>query len=172
MVVLNPPPGRDASFAGKQPSLNNLSVVTELTCGRRRMLFTGDIEREGLARMAQAGHLRHIDLLKVPHHGALSSLDRGWLNTVQPEIAVASAGRRNPYGHPAGDVIAAYQSVETQLWRTDQDGAVWADLDLAQQSLTMHSTREWQLQPALMTIPQWTIEQENLSRLWRRWNWN
>ena len=172
MAVLNPPPGRDASSVGKQPSLNNLSVVTELTCGRRRMLFTGDIEREGLARMAQAGHLRHIDLLKVPHHGALSSLDRGWLNTVQPEIAVVSAGRRNPYGHPAGDVIAAYQSVETQLWRTDQDGAVWADLDLAQQSLTMHSTREWQLQPALMTIPQWTIEQENLSRLWRRWNWN
>ena len=85
---------------------------------------------------------------------------------------MVSAGRRNPYGHPAGDVIAAYQSVETQLWRTDQDGAVWADLDLAQQSLTMHSTREWQLQPALMTIPHWTIEQENLSRLWRRWNWN
>ena len=62
MAVLNPPPGRDASSAGKQPSLNNLSVVTELTCGRRRMLFTGDLEREGLARMAQAGHLRHIDL--------------------------------------------------------------------------------------------------------------
>ncbi|HNK77602.1 MAG TPA: DNA internalization-related competence protein ComEC/Rec2 [Nitrospira sp.] len=172
IAVLNPPPGRNASSAGKQQSLNNLSVVTELTCGGRRMLFTGDIEREGLARMVQSGHLRHIDLLKVPHHGALSSLDREWLSSVQPDIAVVSAGRRNPYGHPAGEVIAAYESLETQLWRTDQDGAVWADLDLNKQSLTMHSTREWQLQPALIPIPQWAIEQDNFHRLWRRWNWN
>lgn len=172
MAVLNPPPGRDASSAGKQPSLNNLSVVTELTCGGRRMLFTGDIEREGLARMAQSGHLRHIDLLKVPHHGALSSLDRGWLNIVQPDVAVVSASRRNPYGHPASEVLAAYQSLETQLWRTDQDGAVWAELDVAQQSLSMHSARDWQLQPALITTPQWAVEQDNLHRLWRRWNWN
>lgn len=172
MVVLNPPPGREASSTGKQPSLNNLSVVTELTCGRQRILFTGDIERDGLARMGQSGHFHHIDLLKVPHHGAMSSLDRGWLTTVQPDIGVVSAGRRNPYGHPAGEVIAAYQSIETQLWRTDQDGAVWADLDLATQHLTLHSAREWQLQSALAPVPQWTVEQENFRRLWRRWNWS
>ena len=171
IAVLNPPPGRDRS-SGKQQSLNNLSVVTELTCGGRRMLFTGDIEREGLARLVQSGHLRHIDLLKVPHHGALSSLDRDWLGSVQPDIAVVSAGRRNPYGHPAGEVIDAYDSLETQLWRTDRDGAVWADLDVAQQSLTVHSTREWQLQPALITTPRWVIEQDNFRRLWHRWNWN
>ena len=172
MTVLNPPPGRDVSSAGKQQSLNNLSVVTELMCGRQRILFTGDIEREALARMAQSGHLSHINLLKVPHHGALSSLDRGWLNSVQPDIAVFSAGRRNPYGHPAGEVVAAYESLQTQMWRTDQDGAVWADLDLPQQDVTVHSTREWQLQPALLSVPLWTVEQENFRRLWRRWNWS
>ncbi len=171
MAVLNPPAGRDAPAAGKQPSLNNVSVVTELTCGHQRMLFTGDIEREALARMTQSGHLSHVNLLKVPHHGALSSLDREWLNTVQPDIAVVSAGRRNPYGHPAGEVLTAYQSVQAQMLRTDQDGAVWAELDLAQQHLTMQSARKWQLQPALMSVPLWTIEQENLRRLWRRWNW-
>jgi len=172
MTVLNPPPGRDAYTPGKQQSLNNLSVVTELLCGRQRILFTGDIEREGLARMVQSGHQSHIDLLKVPHHGAASSLDRGWINRIQPDIAVVSAGRRNPYGHPAGEVIAAYQSIETQVWRTDQDGAVWADLDLAQSHPTMHSMKEWQLQPAFETEPLWTIEQDNFRRLWRRWNWD
>lgn len=172
MTVLNPPPGRDASSLGKQQSLNNLSIVTELLCGRRRILFTGDIEREGLARMVQSGHESPIDVLKVPHHGAASSLDRAWLSRVRPAIAVVSAGRRNPYGHPASEVIAAYQSVESKLWRTDQDGAVWADLDLAQARLAMHSTREWQLQPAFVTAPLWTIEQDNFRRLWRRWNWD
>lgn len=171
MAVLNPPPGRDISSAGKLQSLNNLSVVTELTCGGQRMLFTGDIEREGLARMAQSGHLSHINLLKVPHHGAVSSLNRGWLNTVQPDMAVVSAGRRNPYGHPAEEVMTAYESVPTQIWRTDRDGAVWADLDLPGQHLTVHSTKEWVLQPALGADFMWTIEQENIRRLWRRWNW-
>lgn len=172
MVVLNPPPGREASSAGKQESLNNLSVVTELTCGAQRMLFTGDIEREAMTRMAQSGQLGHINLLKVPHHGAQSSLERGWLNAIRPDMAVVSAGRRNPYGHPAGEVLAAYQSVHTQLWRTDQDGAVWADLDLARRHLAIHSAREWQLQPALSSSPIWSIEQDNVQRLWRRWNWN
>ena len=135
------------------------------------MLFTGDIERETLARLVQSGHLGHLNLLKVPHHGALSSLEREWLNAVRPDVAVVSAGRRNPYGHPAGEVLAAYESVQSQVRRTDQDGAVWADLDLVRRHLSVHSTREWQLQRALTPSPDWSIEQDNVQRLWRRWNW-
>lgn len=169
--VLNPPPRRDSPTSGKQASLNNLSVVSELACGDQRMLFTGDIERETLARLVQSGHLGHLNLLKVPHHGAQSSLEREWLNAVRPDVAVVSAGRRNPYGHPAGEVLAAYESVQSQIRRTDQDGAVWADLDLARRHLSLHSTREWQLQRALTPSPDWSIEQDNVQRLWRRWNW-
>jgi len=67
--------------------------------------------------------------------------------------------------------LAAYQAVETQIWRTDRDGAIWAELDLTRQQLSMHSTREWILQPALTSADIWSVEQDNLRRLWRRWNW-
>jgi len=171
MVVLNPQPRPESSISAKSESLNNLSVVTELVCREQRVLFTGDIEREALTRLTHSGNSAHIALLKVPHHGAKSSLERRWLEAIRPAVAVVSAGRRNPYGHPAGEVLAAYQAVETQIWRTDRDGAIWAELDLTRQQLSMHSTREWILQPALTSADIWSVEQDNLRRLWRRWNW-
>lgn len=171
LVALNPVPSQVAHSGGKRESLNNLSVVTQLSCGRQQMLFTGDAERETLSRLAQAGSLGHITLLKVPHHGAKSSLERSWLETIRPEVAVVSVARHNPYGHPAGEVLAAYESVLAQVWRTDRDGAVWVDVDPAQQQLAVHSAREWTLQPVSLSSPIWAAERGNWYRLWRRWNW-
>ncbi len=172
MAVRSPLPRVDSPESAHNESLNNLSVVTELVCGEHRLLFTGDIERETLARFTHSGNLDHITLLKVPHHGARSSLEYNWLEATRPDNVVVSAGRRNPYGHPAGEVLAAYRAVEAQIWRTDQDGAIWADLDLSRRQLSIHSTREWVLQPALSSADLWSVERENLHRLWRRWNWN
>ena len=66
MKVLSPRPNRESSSVTKSESLNNLSVVTELSCGDRRMLFTGDIEREALARLTRSEMLGHVALVKVP----------------------------------------------------------------------------------------------------------
>lgn len=171
MLVLNPRSSQVSTNSTKGESLNNRSVVTELACREQRVLFTGDIEQGALTRLTDSGTSADIALLKVPHHGAKSSLERRWLETIRPAVAVVSAGRRNPYGHPAEAVLAAYEAVGTQLWRTDRDGAIWADLDLRRQQLSIHSTREGILQPALPSVDMWSIEQENLRRLWRRWNW-
>ena len=172
MAVMNPLPRAHSAATGKKESLNNLSVAIELTCGDQRMLFTGDLEREALARLTHSVIPGHITLVKVPHHGARSSLERDWLDRIRPHIAVVSAGRRNPYGHPAEEVLTAYRSVDAQVWRTDQDGAIWADLSLTRHQVAVHSTREWTLQPALSSESIWSIEENNLRRLWRRWNWN
>ncbi len=171
MAVLSPRADRGSSATTKSESLNNLSVVTELRCGDRRILFTGDIEREALARLTRSGTLGPMTLLKVPHHGAKSSLEYDWLQLIRPQIAVVSAGRRNPYGHPVGEVLAAYRALGTQVWRTDQDGAIWVDLDVKQSRLSVHNAREWVLQSAIQSSDPWTVELDNIRRLWRRWNW-
>ncbi|MBS0172089.1 MAG: DNA internalization-related competence protein ComEC/Rec2 [Nitrospira sp.] len=171
LVSLNPVPAGTVRSGGKRESLNNLSVVTQLTCGEHRALFTGDAERETLSRLAEAEALGPIALLKVPHHGAKSSLERGWLEMIRPEVAVVSVARRNPYGHPAGEVLAAYETVRAQVWRTDRDGAVWVDIDPAKPGLTVHSAKGWMLQPVSFSSPIWAAERENWYRLWRRWNW-
>ena len=166
MVVLSPPSSRLNS-----ESLNNLSVVTELTCGNRRLLFTGDIEREGLARLTRSGKFGQVALLKVPHHGARSSMERDWLKVIRPDIAVVSAGRRNPYGHPVTEVLNAYREAGAHVLRTDQDGAIWVDLDLKQSRMTVHSVKDWEFQSTLQSSAPWTIERENFRRMWNRWNW-
>ena len=65
--------------SGKQQSLNNLSVVTG-----RSPVVVGECCLQGtwnggLRNRLVQSDIFTIDLLKVPHHGALGSLDRGWL---------------------------------------------------------------------------------------------
>ena len=105
--------------------LNNRSVVTRLTCGNHTMLFAADVERDGLSRMTRSTSHGPIEVLKVPHHGAVSSLNRDWLASLHPQYAVFSAGRHNPYRHPAAAVLDAYGSEGSTVLRTDRDGGVW-----------------------------------------------
>ena len=45
--------------------------------------------------------IRTIDVLKVGHHGSAASVDEEMLAALTPELAVASAGEGNAYGHPS-----------------------------------------------------------------------
>ena len=174
MVVLNPP--EDAQFNVAQRDsyasghmLNNRSVVTRLTCGVHRMLFAADVEQDGLSRMARAPSHGPVEVLKVPHHGAVSSLNRDWLASVHPRYAVFSAGRHNRYGHPAAAVLDAYRSEGSTVLRTDHDGGVWFTGAVSDPTLHVHRTRELLPQPTNMASCLWTCEQANWVRVWKRW---
>ena len=67
--------------------------------GTRRFLPMGDVEQEIDPQPLAAG-LTRVDLLKVAHHGSRTATTQGFVDTVRPRIAVASAGAGNPYGHP------------------------------------------------------------------------
>ena len=174
MVVLNPPaeesvgaPIRDRHGSGH--GLNNRSVVTKLTCGHHAILFAADVERDGLSRMTSAKRHDQIEILKVPHHGAVSSLNRDWLASVQPTYAVFSAGRHNPYRHPARVVLDAYESEGIATLRTDRDGGVWFAGGVSGKALEVHRTKEWLRQPTNRTTCLWACERANWIRLWQQW---
>ena len=80
-------------------TINNLSVVTRLDCGPHSFLFTGDIEGGVITRL-HADPWLTARIVKVPHHGARSSLHTDWVGHSHPDIAVISVGRTNFYGHP------------------------------------------------------------------------
>ncbi|HEX2056286.1 MAG TPA: DNA internalization-related competence protein ComEC/Rec2 [Nitrospiraceae bacterium] len=152
-------------------ALNDSSIVIEFSCGAFSLLFTGDLEREGLASVLNRHDVRHVTILKVPHHGAKSSFDRHWLASVRPEVAVFSAGAYNPYRHPAPTVVDAYSEAHALVFRTDRDGAVWADIDLTKSGFQVHRTRDRLLQPVILSRSPLAQELNNVHRLWRRWNW-
>ena len=58
------------------------------------------------------------------HHGSSTSTGLELLKTVKPKIAVISAGKGNPYGHPADDVLRRLKIFNCAVWRTDLDGTI------------------------------------------------
>lgn len=141
LEVLNPPAGGAREAAGGS-ALNNLSVVTRLRCGVQAFVLTADAETDALARLHRLEPQARATVLKVPHHGAASSLYRSWIERTGAKIAVVSVGRQNAYGHPAGEVVAAYREAGVHLLRTDRDGAVWITARLSRPELRIETARD------------------------------
>ena len=70
-----------------------------------------------------------LRVLKVAHHGSLTSSATEFLKAVRPRIAVVSAGRSNHFGHPVPEVLDRYRAIGAEIFRTDRDGAVTVDSD-------------------------------------------
>ena len=125
MEVLHPPAGKVPS--GIDANTNNLSVVIRLTYGEVSFLLTGDVEQdvEGYLVDTRGEGLRS-DVLKVGHHGSVSSTSAAFLKAVAPKSAVVSAGADNRYGHPHPDVIARLSGAigAENVFVTARDGAV------------------------------------------------
>ena len=70
-------------------------------------------------------------LLVAPHHGSKTSSTAEFLRAVQAKIVVVSAGYRNRFGHPKGEILDRYAAAGTEVYRSDRDGAVRMGFDEA-----------------------------------------
>ena len=106
---------------------NNSSLVLRVQLQSRRLLLTGDIERE--AERALLDRVKTCDILKVAHHGSRSSSTAAFLDAVHPRLALISCGRHNLFGHPHPAVIDSLGQRGIHVWRTDRDGSVTIAID-------------------------------------------
>lgn len=111
-------PDADDGFSG-----NDASVVLQLTAYGKKILFTGDLEQDGENKLLRDVRST-IDVLKVGHHGSKTSTSLAFLQQLEPQIAVISAGRQNRYGHPHEEVLQRLADEQVQIYRTDQHGAI------------------------------------------------
>ena len=123
--VLNPPPPD-----WERPRVrNDDSVVLEARIGDVAIVLPGDItqavEREVAARFEPAPFV----LLKAPHHGSAGSSSQRFIDALEPAAVIFSAGRRNPFGHPAPVVVDRYRAAGARTFSTADDGAVVIDTD-------------------------------------------
>jgi len=118
----------------RQTVRNDDSLVVELRHGDVSMLLTGDIGREVEATLLPTLDLLPTVVLKVAHHGSGTSSSAAFLDHVRPAIAVISAGRANPYGHPIAPVLDRLRRAGADVFRTDQDGAI----DVVTDGHTLH----------------------------------
>ena len=114
------PPVVTATRAHQSP--NNRSLVLLVTIGERRILLPADIEAPAEQWLAASGLDLRADALVLPHHGSRTSSSEAFLEAVEPRVAIASVGARNPHGHPHPEVVERY--AEALLLRTDEHGDV------------------------------------------------
>ena len=113
----------------RQKVRNDDSIVIELRWRAVSVLFTGDIGRTVEGALAAQLRPSPLRVLKVPHHGSLTSSSAGFVAAVRPQVAVVSVGRANRFGHPAPEVLERYRSIRAEIFRTDEDGAVFVESD-------------------------------------------
>ena len=108
---------------------NNESVVLRLAYHGKAILFPGDLEAKAERELAATGADVSATILKVPHHGSITSSSTALLEAVKPATAVMSLGYHNRFHFPSEVVLERYRAAGITLLRTDQVGAVSADVD-------------------------------------------
>ena len=112
---------------GPEPK-NNDSLVLHINYGVTSILLEGDAEGPLEDAMLNERGLAST-LLKVGHHGSVTSTRPEFLARVAPQWAVISCGLHNRYGHPRPEVLQALQGANVRTFSTDITGAACFRLD-------------------------------------------
>lgn len=92
-------------------TINGHSISFRITYGNVRLLFTGDLNQEAMARMRATlpGLNLKAEVLKAPHHGS-ADFDFGFLKDVAPVVSMIFSGdesRAKEYIHPRATLVSA-----------------------------------------------------------------
>ncbi len=146
-VTVHPlhPPRRaeQAHFGPQSMTPNDLSLVLKIVFDSQTFLFTGDIEKQAEAGLASSEIDLESRVLKVPHHGSLTSSTTEFLSRVQPQIAIISGRPRRFYRLPSRKVLERYEELGSRIFSTDQHGAITIETD--GQNLTIKTFRRTRL---------------------------
>ena len=119
----------DSAYSVNETNVNNSSLVVKITYGKSDFLFVGDLEEEGDEVVTPFGELLQSEVLKVGHHGSITSSTQPFLDVVDPDIAIVSVGKRNKFRHPSAVVMERLERSDAEILRTDFEGAIWLKSD-------------------------------------------
>lgn len=84
---------------------NDNSILTYLDVYGLRILFMGDAGEAAENYLIEKYPKLKADIVKLGHHGSKTSSSLSFLHSVQPKLALISAGRGNRYGHPSEETM-------------------------------------------------------------------
>ncbi|MEK7585755.1 MAG: MBL fold metallo-hydrolase [Patescibacteria group bacterium] len=115
-------PDRDVSTW----SPNDGSIVGKLVYGSESFMLMGDATKytELLITQNENPETLHSQVLKLGHHGSHTSSSEFWLEAVDPDVAIISAGKNNSYGHPHQDILGRLQSFHIPYLGTYEKGTI------------------------------------------------
>lgn len=116
LLILHP-----KTITGKS---NEESLSVLFTYGNNKFLFTGDAGKADEKEMLNRTPDLHADILQLGHHGSNTSSDESFIRTVNPDVAIYSAGADNSYDHPHAEVINLLKKLNITVYGTDVHGTI------------------------------------------------
>jgi len=109
--------------------VNHYSLVFVFIQNQSKILFTGDASPLVFYKLlnqskSNLADLKKINILKVPHHGSKNGLIKEFIQLADPQVAVISAGKNNPYGHPHQQILEVLKAQKVQIRRTNVEGDI------------------------------------------------
>ncbi len=105
-------------------AINNTSITLLIRYGKFSMILAGDIEDDAEKEVARYGKALKSQIMKLPHHGSETSINKNFIDYVSPGIGVILVGRGNPFGHPSPPALNLYNRRGVQLYRSDHHGTI------------------------------------------------
>lgn len=94
---------------------NNYSVCFMINQGTNHYLFTGDMEKDGEAKLVEMNNLPKVTLFKAGHHGSGTSSTEALLSVIQPEyIAITCVAGSVEYSKDKDNTFP-YQAVVDRM---------------------------------------------------------
>jgi beta-lactamase superfamily II metal-dependent hydrolase len=138
---------------------NQTSAILRLSCGERRVVFSGDATIdawEWLASKLPGAKPLLCDVMTIPHHGGAVSKSKAqetacqhrlYADLVRPEYGIISVGTSNQDGHPSMEAIKALLDTGVKVLCTQMTEQCCADLESVRSSygvlpMPSRSTRE------------------------------
>lgn len=104
--------------------LNEDSISLRIEYRDIAFIFTGDAYKQAEKQMLQQTDHIQAQILQLGHHGSNTSTDKQFIQEVQPEIAIYSAGAGNSYGHPHQETLDTLNDAHVDIYGTDVHGTI------------------------------------------------
>lgn len=80
--------------------------------------------------MVERGHNLKAQIFQLGHHGSSTSNTlQPFLDAVQPEVGIYSAGKDNSYGHPHDEIVDLFNALNVPLYGRDTHGTIIVTTD-------------------------------------------
>ena len=124
---------------GYDYSSNNRALIIHFYLKNTRFLITGDIDSTLEVELINRNIIQDIDVLKIGHHGSVSSTSFELLSQTSPLFAWNSCAPNHRYHHPHSDVVDRLNNHNIPFLSTHQVGAI--RFDIFQHDVMIHSFR-------------------------------
>ncbi len=108
----------------EEAEINDRCLVLEFADNGVLAFFGGDISEETEQKLLASGVCSAVSLFKADHHGSRYSNSAALLEALCPKITVASAGKKNRYGHPSKEAVERIRGSGSVFYCTAGDGQV------------------------------------------------